>query len=55
MLMLMMLSSSFSGSNTRGVTLIIDQRHVHFTPRMFSCHKSHSWIFDGNHFLVKNP
>jgi hypothetical protein len=22
---------------------------------MFSCHRSHSWIFGGDHFLVKNP
>src|SRR5688500_19844581 len=34
---------------------IIDQRLVHFTPHMFSCHKSHSWISGGDHFLVKNP
>jgi hypothetical protein len=35
--------------------LIIDQRHEHFTPHMFSCHRSHSWISGGDHFLVKNP
>jgi hypothetical protein len=35
--------------------LIIDQRLVHFTPHMFSCHRSHSWISGGDHFLVKNP
>ena len=35
--------------------LIIDQRLVHFTPHMFSCHISHSWISGGDHFLVKNP
>jgi hypothetical protein len=23
-------------------------------PRMFSCHRSHSWISGGYHFLVKN-
>jgi hypothetical protein len=34
--------------------LIIDQRLVHFTPHMFSCHISHSWISGGDHFLVKN-
>jgi lipoprotein signal peptidase len=22
---------------------------------MFSCHRSHSWISGGDHFLVKNP
>jgi hypothetical protein len=35
--------------------LIINQSFVHFTPHMFSCHRSHSWIFGGDHFLVKNP
>jgi hypothetical protein len=34
--------------------LIIDQRLVHFTPHMFSCHRSNSWISSGDHFLVKN-
>jgi hypothetical protein len=34
--------------------LIIDQRLVHFTSHMFSCHRSHSWISGGYHFLVKN-
>jgi hypothetical protein len=34
--------------------LIIDQRLVHFTPHMFSCHRSHSWISGGDNFLVKN-
>jgi hypothetical protein len=34
---------------------IIDQRLVHFTPHMFTCHRSHSWISGGDHFLVKNP
>jgi hypothetical protein len=33
--------------------LIIDQRLVHFTPHMFSCHRTHSWISGGDHFLVK--
>jgi hypothetical protein len=22
---------------------------------MFPCHRSHSWIYGGDHFLVKNP
>jgi hypothetical protein len=35
--------------------LIIDQRLVHLTPHMFPCHRSHSWISPGDHFLVKNP
>jgi hypothetical protein len=35
--------------------LIIDQRLIHFTPQRFSCHRSHSWISGGDHFLVKNP
>jgi hypothetical protein len=35
--------------------LIINQRPVHLTPHMFPCHRSHSWIFGGDHFLVKNP
>jgi hypothetical protein len=35
--------------------LIIDQRLVHLTPHIFPCHRSHSWIFGGDHFLVKNP
>jgi hypothetical protein len=35
--------------------LIIDQRLVHLTPKMFSFHRSHSSIFGGDHFLVKNP
>src|SRR5688572_29128867 len=33
--------------------LIIDQRLIHLTPHMFPCHRLHSWIFGGNHFLVK--
>jgi hypothetical protein len=37
------------------MSLIIDQRLVHFTPHMFSCHRSHYWISGGDHFLVKNP
>jgi hypothetical protein len=35
--------------------LIIDQRLVHITPHMFPCHRSHSWIFGGDYFMVKNP
>jgi hypothetical protein len=35
--------------------LIIDQRLVHLTPHIFSCHGSNSWISGGDHFLVKNP
>src|SRR5690348_6362939 len=34
--------------------LIIDQRLIHLTPHMFPCHRSHSWISGGDHFLVKN-
>jgi hypothetical protein len=34
--------------------LIINQRLVHLTPHMFPCHRSHSWISFGDHFLVKN-
>jgi hypothetical protein len=33
---------------------IIDQRLVQFTPHMFPCHRSHSLISGGDHFLVKN-
>jgi hypothetical protein len=35
--------------------LINDQRLIHQTPHMFPCHRSLSWIFDGDHFLVNNP
>jgi hypothetical protein len=35
--------------------LIINQRLIHLTPHMFPCHKSHSWISGGDHFLDKNP
>jgi hypothetical protein len=35
--------------------LIIDQRLLHLTPHMFSCHISHSQISSGDRFLVKNP
>jgi hypothetical protein len=34
---------------------IIDQRLIHLPPHMFPCHRSHSWISGGDHFLVKNP
>jgi hypothetical protein len=34
---------------------IIDQRLIHLTPDMFPCHRSHSWISGGDHFLVKSP
>jgi hypothetical protein len=34
--------------------LIIDQRLVHLTPHMFPCHRSHSRISGGHHFLGKN-
>jgi hypothetical protein len=34
--------------------LIINQRLVHLTPYMFSCHRSHSWISGGYHFYVQN-
>jgi hypothetical protein len=33
--------------------LIIDQLLVHLTQHMFPCHRSHSWIPGGDHFLVK--
>jgi hypothetical protein len=33
---------------------IINQTLVHLTPHMFPCHRSHSWISSGDHFLVKN-
>jgi hypothetical protein len=35
--------------------LIFDQRNVNLTPHMFPCHRSHSLISGGDHFLVKNP
>jgi hypothetical protein len=35
--------------------LIINQRLVHLTPHMFTCHRSHYWISGGDHFLVENP
>jgi hypothetical protein len=33
---------------------IINLRLVHLTPHMLPCHRSHSWISGGDHFLVKN-
>src|SRR5690348_4391704 len=35
--------------------LSIDQTLIHLTPHMFPCHRSHSWISGGDHFLVKIP
>jgi hypothetical protein len=35
--------------------LIVDQRLVHINLHMFPCCRSHSWIYGGDHFLVKNP
>jgi hypothetical protein len=35
--------------------LIFDQRLIHLTTHMFPCHISNSWIYGGDHFLVKNP
>jgi hypothetical protein len=35
--------------------LIFDERLIHLAPHMFPCHRSHSWISGGDHFLVKNP
>jgi hypothetical protein len=34
---------------------IFNQRLIHLTTHMFSCHRSHSWIYGGDPFLVKNP
>jgi hypothetical protein len=35
--------------------LIFDQTLIHLTTHMFPCHRSNSWIYGGDHFLVKNP
>jgi hypothetical protein len=35
--------------------MIFDQKLIHLTTHMFPCHRSHSWIYGGDHFLVKNP
>jgi hypothetical protein len=44
-------------STKKGVVwpLIFDQRLIDLTTNMFPCHRSHSWIYVGDHFLVKNP
>jgi hypothetical protein len=34
--------------------LIINYILVHLTPHIFPCHRSHSWIFGGDYFVVKN-
>jgi hypothetical protein len=34
--------------------LIFEQRLIHLTTHMFPCHRSHSWIYGRDHFLVKN-
>jgi hypothetical protein len=34
---------------------IIDQRLIPLTPHMFPCHRLHSCISGGDHFLVENP
>jgi hypothetical protein len=31
----------------------LEARRPH--PPMFPCHRSHSWISGGDHFLAKNP
>jgi hypothetical protein len=40
-----------------GGCVAIDHRPEARTPppHMFPCHRSHSWIFGGDHLLVKNP
>jgi hypothetical protein len=40
-----------------GGWVAFDQRPEARTPdpHMFPCHRSHSWISDEDHFLVKNP
>jgi hypothetical protein len=40
-----------------GGCVAIDHRPelVNLTPHMFYCHRSHSLISGGDHFLVKNP
>jgi hypothetical protein len=35
--------------------LIFDKRLIHLTTHMFPCHRSQSWIYGGDHFLVRNP
>jgi hypothetical protein len=34
---------------------IFDPRLIHLTTHMFPCHRSHSWIYGGDQFLVKSP
>jgi hypothetical protein len=46
---------AISDKNGGYVAINIDQRLVHHTPDMFPCHRSHYWILDVDHFLVKNP
>jgi hypothetical protein len=46
---------AISDKNGRYVAINIDQRLVHHTLDMFPCHRSHYWIFDVDHLLVKNP
>jgi hypothetical protein len=43
-------------STKKGVVwpLITYQRLVHLTPHVLPCHRSHSRISGGDHFLVKN-
>jgi hypothetical protein len=44
--------------NKNGVCVAIDHRPKARTPpppHMFPCHRSHSLISGGDHFLVKNP
>jgi hypothetical protein len=36
-------------------SLMIDQKPINLTPHMFPGHRSHSWIFGADHFLVKYP
>jgi hypothetical protein len=36
-------------------SFIFNQSLIHLTTHMFSCHRSHSWIYGGDQFLVKNP
>jgi hypothetical protein len=39
-----------------GGCVAIDLRPEAHTPtHMFPCHRSHSWIYGGDHFLVRNP
>jgi hypothetical protein len=40
--------------NGRCVAIDHQPEAVHLTRHMFSCHRSHSWISGGYHFLVKS-